>query len=563
MQNHVQQIVKPILPSGAAPKTPVKAVSSDFEAMISALDVKTENQSAPNAYDRSHEFHETAVATGDPYLIGAACLRIGRSLIFRGDYEESLQWHEHALKRFVGSGHEVEQARCLSGISTACVTLGWIERALDASLQAADLISIHDCPAVESSVLNSLGMAFMRSGGFADAIETFRQAREAWLKSGQSDNYVAFVNGCYAEMLDLRWWEHHHEGPRDLQGVQGVIDAVMEVLPSIRHYNKAAALITIALGHRHLGRHEEALAFLSQAEGLSIDEGFSGLRGPISTEMADALLEKGDIERALRVANDSFGRAGVEGNLEEMDILRVRARIYHAMGRVDLAFDDMDLLSQRQRIAIFKRGDSQANMTRSRLAMQRELGRLAVVEGKNKSLSAEKKVLEKMAYIDPLTGLKNRRFLAERLPRLIKDALASKTDLAILFMDLDSFKAINDSFSHQVGDEVLKAVADVLRACSRGNDHPIRLAGDEFVLVLPGSNLQVASRISERVKTGLAAYAWSVIATGLNCTASVGVVAVQANDTPSTLLHRGDMSMYQMKDKRRSRTGTTPVTESQ
>lgn len=104
-----------------------------------------------------------------------------------------------------------------------------------------------------------------------------------------------------------------------------------------------------------------------------------------------------------------------------------------------------------------------------------------------------------LAHYDPLTGLPNRTLLAERSRDAIAAAQRSHTPLAVIFLDLDHFKHINDSLGHRVGDALLVAIANRLRALVRENDTVCRLGGDEFILLLPGTSARGAARVADKL----------------------------------------------------------------
>ena len=104
-----------------------------------------------------------------------------------------------------------------------------------------------------------------------------------------------------------------------------------------------------------------------------------------------------------------------------------------------------------------------------------------------------------LAHYDPLTGLPNRTLLAERSQHAIQAAQKNHTPLAVIFLDLDHFKHINDSLGHRVGDALLVAIANRLRTLVRENDTVCRLGGDEFILLLPGANAQGAARVANKL----------------------------------------------------------------
>jgi diguanylate cyclase (GGDEF)-like protein len=156
---------------------------------------------------------------------------------------------------------------------------------------------------------------------------------------------------------------------------------------------------------------------------------------------------------------------------------------------------------------------------------------------------------------DPLTGLPNRSFFTERLAQAVSRARGSQGDLfALIFLDLDHFKVVNDSVGHHAGDELLVAVARRLEACLRGGDMVARLGGDEFALLLErvqdGSD---AAHVAERIQAALSAPV-NVGGYDLFTTASLGIVlSSSAHEQPEHLLRSADMAMYRAKMSGRAR----------
>jgi diguanylate cyclase (GGDEF)-like protein/PAS domain S-box-containing protein len=153
-----------------------------------------------------------------------------------------------------------------------------------------------------------------------------------------------------------------------------------------------------------------------------------------------------------------------------------------------------------------------------------------------------------MATRDALTGLANRRLLFEHLAQGIEQCRRSERMLAVLYLDLDKFKQVNDTQGHAKGDELLQKVACVLRECCRASDVPARLGGDEFVLML--TNLEdahgaelVAAKIAARVPQAVAP-----IVAPIEVTASIGLALFpQDGVDPETLVQRADSAMYRAK----------------
>ncbi|HZT04114.1 MAG TPA: EAL domain-containing protein [Steroidobacteraceae bacterium] len=161
--------------------------------------------------------------------------------------------------------------------------------------------------------------------------------------------------------------------------------------------------------------------------------------------------------------------------------------------------------------------------------------------------------LDHLAHHDQLTGLPNRLFLAAHLPGAIEDAKRTGNMLAVLFLDLDRFKHINDSRGHETGDKLLKEVARRIRTTTRTDDIVVRMGGDEFIVIL--KTVATAEQINEAASRITEALAVPVLIDGrpLVTTASIGVSLFPRDGmTMGELLRQSDTAMYQAKDRGRN-----------
>jgi two-component system cell cycle response regulator len=161
-----------------------------------------------------------------------------------------------------------------------------------------------------------------------------------------------------------------------------------------------------------------------------------------------------------------------------------------------------------------------------------------------------------LAVTDQLTGLHNRRYMESQLDPLVRRAVLGGGDpVALLVIDIDHFKKINDSFGHGVGDEVLREFAVRLASNVRAIDLPVRFGGEEFVVVMPETELAHAHRIAERIRLHVAGSPFRVMDGEelLTVTISIGVAASVAEDTPVKLVRRADEAMYEAKAHGRNR----------
>jgi diguanylate cyclase (GGDEF)-like protein/PAS domain S-box-containing protein len=156
--------------------------------------------------------------------------------------------------------------------------------------------------------------------------------------------------------------------------------------------------------------------------------------------------------------------------------------------------------------------------------------------------------LEQMAYYDPLTGLANRRYFRDYLDRSISYAKRNSIQLAVLCLDVDLFKQINDTFGHDIGDEFLRDFASQLRHVLRETDLPARIGGDEFIVVLPDvESAEGACLVAQRILAALRKE-WRVGKHKFPSSVSIGVAVYPDHGEDSTaLLRSADQAMYEVK----------------
>ena len=172
------------------------------------------------------------------------------------------------------------------------------------------------------------------------------------------------------------------------------------------------------------------------------------------------------------------------------------------------------------------------------------------------ALKAVERQLIELARVDTLTGLPNRLALNEYLPAAISRAKRTASALALMFLDIDHFKAINDTLGHATGDGVLTEYARRLQACVRSTDTVARLAGDEFVVVLENRARRRRPRRWRARSSGRSASGISRRRAVLEVTTSIGIAfqpAIDAAVTPADLLARADAALYDAKSAGRNR----------
>jgi two-component system cell cycle response regulator len=161
-----------------------------------------------------------------------------------------------------------------------------------------------------------------------------------------------------------------------------------------------------------------------------------------------------------------------------------------------------------------------------------------------------------LAVTDALTGLHNRRYMESHVTTLVEQAASRGKPLSVLVLDIDYFKSINDTHGHDAGDDVLREFSLRLKKSIRGIDLACRYGGEEFVVVMPETDLAVAAAVAERVRRGIATEAFPISqgTRSVDVTISIGIAGlIGPTDKPAEILKRADQALYRAKRDGRNR----------
>ncbi|HWK64381.1 MAG TPA: GGDEF domain-containing protein [Rhizobiaceae bacterium] len=169
------------------------------------------------------------------------------------------------------------------------------------------------------------------------------------------------------------------------------------------------------------------------------------------------------------------------------------------------------------------------------------------------TLSQRSETLEQAALTDALTGMHNRRYFDDALREYIEEFRRISRPVGLMLLDLDHFKQVNDTYGHDVGDEVLRAVATCLKGVTRFHDVAARLGGEEFAVVAPDMDGERLTKFAERIRRAIAAMAIQSGNVRLNVTTSLGLAVWDGKETAEEFYRRADRLLYQAKSMGRNR----------
>ena len=360
---------------------------------------------------------------------------------------------------------------------------------------------------------------------------------------------VADLRDRIEELLELtieaadRWEESisrndlacYYQETGDLERAQIEIERALEVAGGIEQAN------SFALGLLHstradirllVGRPEEAFRDAERAMELLVTNGDPNpyVLGVTARAYVEARIALGHFEDARQFGEDALGWLRDRVPQTRSLILTTLATALRQAGRLEEAYDTLARSAELERRAFQELSELQLRLER------------ATVETEKAREQAER---------DWLTGLHNRRFLARELERLADQQPAGPFSLAVL--DLDHFKHINDHFGHATGDQVLIRVAALLRDVVRTSDIVVRSGGEEFLVLMPGTEARAAASCCQRIADTLRAETWHATADGLMLTTSIGLASTDDSHDLETLVRTADERLYEAKRAGRDR----------
>jgi diguanylate cyclase (GGDEF)-like protein len=522
------------------------------------------------------EVAESALALarelGDPVALASALPLYAICQYHLTDYPAALKALLEAIPLLEHHNDQLELARSLNTLALVNLELGDLDEALEGFERAHTLFVALEHGHGWAATLGNIALAYDRLGNREKALEFYAQSlhrREElgdWHGVGQAMNNLA---GLQIEIGE------HCEREGDTDGAQ---HAFRTAESFTRHALEIAvrlddarleAMVTnnLACLHAATGERERARDDYRRALELSKGTGDRQLEAACLADLGrldHRNADHGEAISHLETALVLFSDLGIKDQVSKTH--RDLSKAYEAIQEPHRAlvhfkhFHETELELRSEAAA----RRSQALATRFELQKvrdQAELHRLHAVElwELNTQLHQQAALLDRQAREDALTGLANRRSLETHLEQSFTQALESRTPLTVAMADVDHFKLVNDTFSHAIGDDVLRQIAAILLSHCRAHDLVARYGGEEFVLVFPDLPGDRAFELCERLRLAVQNHDWTRLHPELRVTMSVGFTDdVLHMVNHEQLLAIADKHLYQAKHAGRNRVRPNP-----
>lgn len=474
----------------------------------------------------------------------AHCDRVGSRLRRASDTSR------RAAQMFERLGEPEGEAMALATLSHSCMLLGRNDEAVESALLCVRLCELRGPSPQGVLAHNTLGVAYGWSGNFDRADAAMERAVQvAGLCSPAVSPYQVRVNQAWVEatrLVDERYRCGSMQGLAHMSGLVKECRRLEDsgdgaaVVAGLQSTSQTMSFVMTAL----LGSWQGRIEVAHVANELAL----RSLRGAVT--WVDALLRWSVAEVAWARKDWALARQSLvemkgmalSAEYEQLACLAhlLLAQVLELQGEGEAARYELRELRTRER----------------RMARESLAGREAVVDWRLDARRNERhlrqallasKQFERWSLEDALTGLANRRCLEQSLEERLQAAVATGRPLAVAMIDVDRFKHVNDTYTHQVGDRVLKTLAALMCSHVRENDLPARWAGDEFVILFSDADVEAAARVCDRLQAAIRTFDWDSIAAGLQMSVSIGLSEARQGDSIESMLQRSDESMYESK----------------
>ena len=470
-------------------------------------------------------------------------------------YAESIQVGVEAVRLWHDLGDLSGESMARSTIARVLILTGDLNEALDEGLIALEMAELSGELRPRLLALTAVGIVHLSLRQFETSMEYCERGAETARLLGDVAAHGSLIDTLACVHLSMAYAAREDGDERNsLAQCALAIDRSRE-----------AMVIARGVGHRYyqlnaLGNLAEALAFAGRpAEALELME---TIRVDPAVDAISTVTQYLDARGCIHLAMKDFDQAAEffrqalelsAGNNTAMAYCEHLAEAYERSGDLRAALDYYKRFHTLFAVVASEAAQRSAGVAAIRLETSRakdyallERARAEELHHSNLELAKHAESLLRQSLEDPLTGLANRRFLDRLL-------VADGPRYSVALLDVDHFKQVNDGFSHQIGDEVLRQLARLLRQSCRPADHAARYGGEEFALLLSDLSEEAVVKVAERLRALVEAFDWSGIAAGLRITVSIGVAADHEADVAARRLEIADRRLYEAKHAGRNR----------
>jgi diguanylate cyclase (GGDEF)-like protein len=432
------------------------------------------------------------------------------------DTSRALECYLKSLKIREDIGDHSGEGGPLNNIGLIYQELGEYEKALEFYFKGLDYETASD--GAHAILLMNIGNAYFRLGNLNQAADYLKRSLKVSQDSGDREAAAT----CLVNLGELK------EAAGDDEGADKFYKECLELTRSIgSKFLEGTALYDIGKVCLKQNRLKDAMTYFEEAHEIASEIQSRELVYSCELGLADACEKMGELAAALQHYK------GYHQSKEQLTTLEAdrKTRALMIQYEVENAHKEKEIFRLKN-VEL-----AEAYQEKERLLRE---------------LTKTNEELHNQTRVDSLTHVGNRRFVDQELPNEFDRARRFGRQLSVVMADIDHFKLINDRFTHQVGDQVLRIVAEIIRSSCRSVDGVSRYGGEEFLLYFPETNGIGAVIVCEKIRKAIEDYDWRTIAPGLRVTISMGISDDLNLSTYEKLISAADAKLYEAKSNGRN-----------
>ncbi|MDW8424557.1 MAG: tetratricopeptide repeat-containing diguanylate cyclase [Meiothermus sp.] len=475
-----------------------------------------------------------------------------------GEHRSAIQHYNQALELAHRLDDKNQEFTALNGLAGTYFSLFDYQGAAELYLHCLGLAQGQGNADAEGTALGNLGAVYLEQGDLTRALELFQKGLEISVRLGNQQREAVLRNnlGFTHYRLDA------HQSSLEYS------QQALELAQKLRdRRTEASALGNLALTYFALGQYDTALELNKRALEIERELHNRHTEADLLVQIGRIWLEKRSYEMAQSTLEEALQVAQSGGNRKaHTEVHLYLSEVWQHKGQFALALQQHRLYHEltvatlreqieRKTLALLIRFQAEQALQQAEIVRLRNVELVAAneaLEQLNREKSQLLARLEELVRTDPLTQLYNRGYLEEQLERLFQQSRQEQWPLSVALIDLDHFKGINDTYSHQAGDLVLKTTATLFRETLPEAEIIARYGGEEFAIVFPQTAAAEAAAACERLRQRIEAHDWSFIHPDLVVTVSIGVSDAPAAPNHEKLLMAADQYLYDAKRRRRN-----------
>jgi diguanylate cyclase (GGDEF)-like protein/PAS domain S-box-containing protein len=410
-------------------------------------------------------------------------------------------------------------------------------------------------PGLSGRVINNRQTLYIPDITSPDAVTTFQIFRTSGTPTRAYVGVPMIVGDRVVGVISMQSYKPNAYDPAQIRLLETIATQAAVAIENSRLYEKAQQEIRQREKAEHRYRalfeqsHDAVFILDMQGKHLEVNQRAADLTGYSVEELIK--LSALDISAQKKESKHILERLqkGEIIPLYERDFIKKNGETVTVEINAELVCDDNGVPIHIQSVArdISERKQNEIILQEANQKLRNQLVEIEMLHAQ----------LREQATRDSLTGLFNRRYLEETLVREFQRAEREKSTVCLIMIDIDGFKAFNDTYGHDAGDLLLKRLGEILLSEVRGSDISCRFGGEEFLIVLPGTQLEKGHERAEHLRTGFLALDIEHLGVKLKATLSIGVaVYPRHGDSWEKVLHAADQAMYAAKLARRNCTRT-------